>query len=184
MKIYRIDFDFGSYQSFDQHFEDTSTAQELDEKLHKISVLTHCRSVAGIWTPPEVYSARPKLKRPDFWKFSLYNTFAMSSITIRKVQHFVEKSGELLPFRYKGEAFHVLNVLEYANYRIFSENVPGHLHQENIEGKIPTSIFRDTDRVYLYVAERTGNPATEFKAYVESEQMTGLTFHKTWDSNR
>lgn len=183
MKIYRIEFDVGNYQHFDQPFDEVSTAQEMDEKLSKISTLTRCQSVVETWMLPEVFSPRPKLKRPDFWKFSLYNTFSVSSVTAQKVEHFLKESGEILPFRFKSEAFSVLNVLKCVNYRVFSENVPGHLRQENIEGKIPTSIFRDTDRIYLYVAERTCDPATEFKAYVEAEQLTGLTFHKTWDSN-
>ncbi len=106
----------------------------------------------------------------------------MPQASVEKVRYFMEDAGELLPVPYKTDTFDVLNVLRCVNFRVSSEKVPGHLRQESMEGKIPTSIFRDTDRVYLYIAERIGDPDREFKAFVEREKMTGLSFREVWNS--
>ncbi len=132
MKIYRIHFDVANYQHFDQPLGDTSTSQGMNTMREKTRRLYDCKTVTELLTPPEVFIPRPKFKRPDFLKFSLHHTFTVSPTSLKKVQNFLEASGELLPLPYKSELFSVLNVLKCVEYEVYPEDVPGRLHQEHM----------------------------------------------------
>lgn len=182
MKIYRIECLIDSYQHLQQDGVMSDDPEDFNAAFTSRQILSRCQPAAGLFTPPVMYSPRPKLPRPDFWKYGLYFTFALPEASADKARRFLEDAGELLPVPYKAETFSVLNVLKCVDYWVFSEKVPGHLRQESLDGKIPDSIFRDSDRVYLHVAEKTGDPDTEFKAFVEREMMTGLRFREVWNS--
>lgn len=178
MKIYNVRTNINEYQYLEHKFDANDTSMQL----HDADILCRCQHITESLTPPEVISTRPKLKRPEFWNFAPFFTFAVSPASLEKVRHFLEEAGELLPLPYQSQVFSVLNVLRCVDYQVFPELAPGRLHQAKAEGNIPHSIFRDLNRVKLYVSETDGNPATEFKAYVEHAGMTGLIFRQVWDS--
>ena len=122
------------------------------------------------------------MEQPDLWFFAPRRAIAVSTVNLGRLQPFLEEAGQLLPLSYKSEVFSVLNVLKCVNYEIFPEKTPGRLHQEMAAKNIPSGIFRSVDRTYFYVSETTGDPANEFKAFVEQEGMTGLGFLEVWNS--
>jgi|GEM_PF-1439205 len=182
MKIYRVNCLLDSYQSLEQDYEEPQSQEEGAEFLRRGDILRRGQPVTEPLTPPEVFSRRPKLPSPDFWMFQNYSALAMPPETVEKVRPFLGEAGELLPLPYKSKTFSVLNVLRCVEYEIFPEKIPGRLLREQAADTIPLGLFRAIDRTYLYVSEATGDPDTEFKAFVEREKMTGLKFLRVWDS--
>lgn len=182
MKIYRVNCLLDDYQSLEQDYEEPQNQEESVAFLERGRLLHRGQPVTEPLTPPEVFSRRPKLPRPDFWMFQNYGALAMPPGAVEKVRNFLEEAGELLPLPYKSETFSVLNVLRCVEYEIFPEKTPGRLLLEQASGTIPLGLFRAIDRTYLYASEEVGNPDTEFKAFVEREKMTGLKFREVWNS--
>lgn len=182
MKIYRVNCLLDDYQSLEQDYKEPQSQEEGVAFLKRGDILRRGQPVFEPLTPPEVFSRRPKLPRPDFWYFQNYSALAMPPVTVEKARRFLEEAGELLPLPYKSDTFSVLNVLRCVEYEIFPEKTPGRLLLEQASGTIPLGLFRAIDRTYLYASEAVGNPDTEFKAFVERENMTGLRFHEVWNS--
>lgn len=179
MKVYQVKADIDNYCSLSQ---DLGGFEPL-LRLEKWSSLSKCHTVTEPLTPPEVYVDRPKLRRGDFWAFSPFHTFALPPASVEKVRSFLEEAGELLPLPYKTEVFSIFNVLKCVDCVDPETEALGILNRSYIAAQIPCGIFRDPQGVYMFVSEFTGDPATEFKAYVDRERMTGLIFREVWNNN-
>ena len=173
MKVYEVRSDADNYQFLSQL---SDKAMDVHQRIENRRKLSHCKPVTEPLTPPDVYSQQPKLKRGDFWGFAPYSTFAVMPNSISKVRMFLEEAGELLPVLYKTEVFSVFNVLKCVDCVDPETEALGIIHRSCIANRVPSGIFRDLKGVHMFVSEFTGDPATEFKAYVEHEKMTGLIF--------
>ena len=179
MKVYWVQTDVDNYCRLAQNL--SSYPFLVANERHR--GLCSCRPVTNALTPPDVYVEYPKLPRGDFWSFAPFSTFAMPSNTVEKVRSFLEDAGELLTVPYKTEIFTVLNVLKCADCVDPQTEALGILHRSYIASRVPSGIFRDPNGVYMFVSEFTGDPATEFKAFVEDQKMTGLIFREVWSEN-
>jgi len=178
MKVYHVKRDVDNYCSLSQDL----VSPDPMVSLERLRILDRCQPVTEPLTPPDVYINRPKLKRGDFWGFSAYHTFAMPAASAEKVRVFLEEAGELIPLPYKTEMFSVLNVLKCVDCVDPETEDLGIWERGYIPDRVPNGIFRDPKGVYMFVSEFTGDPATEFKAFVEHEKMTGLIFREVWNS--
>lgn len=178
MKIYQVKADIDNYCCLSQDLGELDFLAQ-DDRWRSLS---RCQPIKYPLTPPDVYVNRPKLNRGDFWSFSPFHTFAVPPTSIEKIRLFLEEAGELLALPYKKEVFSVFNVLKCVDCVDPETEALGILHRSYITDRVPTGIFRDPNGVYMFVSEFTGDPNTEFKAYVEREKMTGLIFREVWNS--
>jgi len=178
MKIYWVQTDVDNYCDLSQDLGMYDFLVAHDRRRS----LSRCQPVTYSLTPPDVYIEHPKLKRGDFWSFSPFSTFAMPAISVEKVKPFLEEAGELIALPYKAERFSVLNVLKCVDCVDPETEALGILNRSYVADRVQHGIFRDPNGVYMFVSEFTGDPATEFKACVEHENMTGLIFREVWSS--
>ena len=178
MKVFRIKTDVNNYQWLIPNVPDSQT----------LDYVFDCRSRQGAWRPPKIYPFSPTDRRGDFFKFGT-GTLVASASAGEAVRTFFQMAGEQLPIFLDGERLVVLNVLTCVNAlnaaRI--ERAPDgwitrfSFHEDKLSG---SSIFKvpETRAVDVLTWERDGNPALEFKAFVESTRVTGLIFEELWDS--
>ncbi len=178
MKVFLIQSDVDHYQ----HLEQDLDHMDFATKFTRLGMLNRCQPVSAPLTPPEVYSVYVKLKRGDFWELAGYSTFALPAASIEKVRPLLEAAGELLPLPYGDQVFGVLNVLNWSDCVDDETKALGQPYRKYVAGRVPYTIFREPNSSYLLVAERTGDPETEFKACIEHRKMTGLSFRELWDS--
>jgi hypothetical protein len=150
-------------------------------------------SMAEGWKSFEVKVHKPKLKKGDFFGFTV-GTFGVSPQAMEKAAMFFEMAGELLPVHYKGEEYLLLNVTQCIDCVEEKSSTWLPLPSGQKVLKIPafeserfeeSSIFKipqHPGRIYCYEASK--DPETEFKAFVEQEKMTGLSFRQIWTDEK
>ena len=112
----------------------------------------------------------------------------------KKVHHFLDPAGELLPLLYDGEKFWLFNCTECIN-AVNRDASEWYINPDtNKRAWVTKWAFhpeRFTQSVFsvpelscsgILVSEECGDPKFEFKAFVESEGLTGLVFKELWDS--
>lgn len=188
MKIYQI---WCGFDERHQGFLIDQPEQMLMEDYRRIS--TFKGTPKDPWVPPKVYSRYPKKLEPDFWSYEVASgAFAVRPETLDLVYPFLTLAGQLLPLPYKGREFSICNILEYIDaldeeksegWRITPEGrkysprypffIPSHLSQ--------STLFKISELpIHIYCWEETCEPEDEFKACVEANKLTGLTFELVW----
>lgn len=188
MNIYQVWCGFGNrFQGFLLDQPELLSA----EQHHRIS--TFDGRPRTTWVPPRVYSRYPKKEEPDFWSFDVGSgAFAVRPEAVRLVYPFLAEAGELLPLPFKGREFLVCNILECVDaldeakteaWRIGPSGekyapkhpffIPSHLSHSTLF-KIPQL------PINIYCLEESEVPEDEFKACVEANKLTGLTFELVW----
>ncbi len=144
------------------------------------------------WKAPKVKILKPKLKRGDFFGFN-EGAFAVSPGAWERCAMCLEMAGELLPLPYEKEKFAVLNVTECidclddkrSEWRIVGSSrlIKKPAFDPSLFGE--SSIFKHPySSVRIYCYEESGDPETEFKAFVEKEKLTGLNFNEVWSDGK
>lgn len=188
MTVYSITCNSDEFQSFTILDEDL----EYEAWTNPDAMLRFDgRLKAKSWKAPKVKILKPKLRRGDFFGFS--GEFAVSPSAWERCAMFLEMAGELLPLPYQKEKFAVLNVIEcidcvddkksewqqYSTGRLLKKAVfDPSLFGESSLFKIPHTWVR------TYCYETSGDPETEFKAFVEKEKLTGLRFTPVWSNDK
>jgi hypothetical protein len=186
MKVYEIICEADDFQYFEALDEELQSETMVNEEA---LLRFDGRPKATIWKPPAAKIVKPKLKRGDFYAFAT-GAFVVSPEAWEKAAMFLEMAGEVLPLPYKGQEFAVLNVTECIdsideNKSSWQKLSSGRkiLDKPAFDPSLfgESSIFKipqNSARIYCY--EGSGDPETEFKAFVEQEKMTGLSFSKVW----
>ena len=186
MKIYRVRADVNRYQYF----------LPKDMNTWQTGMLNFDgSSKEGEWNPPEVYSPYPKRKRGDFWNVSS-GAFAVTPEATNKVRQFLEIAGEMLLLPYQDQQFAVSNVLECVDclnrdqteWGVVTDDgqkfspIKYVFYPNRITDAARYGLFKipETSLAETFVFEDSENPQTEFKAFVDSERMTGLLFDEVW----
>jgi len=183
MKVYRIRADVNTYQSL----------LLVDDALYATDVIFFdCKPKASTWQPIEFYCLYPKLKPGDFYDF-VGGTLIIPPATLDKARKFFEMAGEVLPVIYNQETWYLINILECINAldqnhaewlitedgrRVSLEKYAFHQNRFVI-----SSLFKvpETCRGAILTYERSKDPNEEFKAFVETEGLTGLVFEEVWN---
>ena|SRR5579871_1393525 len=183
MKVYKIRADVGNYQSL-LLSDDALAATD--------AVIFDGMPKASTWKPIELYCLYPKLKQGDFYGF-VSGTLVIPPATLDKTRMFFEMAGELLPVIYNQETWYLINILECINaldqdrseWLLTEDGRKVSLrkyafHQNRF---VVSSLFKvpETCRAHILTYERSKDPDEEFKAFVESEGLTGLVFEEVWN---
>lgn len=186
MKIHEILLDVDHYQSLF-----LAKTEILDTDLLRFD----CRPRFDTWVPPSVYSLHPNLKAGDFWALETGGAFATTPEATEKLQDFLNSAGELLPLPYEGRLLTVLNVTECLNCLdhdrtkwVYAKSTGKRIRIESYafhaDRMSESSIFKIPERAVSQILcyEGLKDPEDEFKRYVETEGLTGITFTELWRS--
>lgn len=185
MTVYEIVCDVNNFQSFAAVDEKIATEVMVNEQA---LLRFDGRSKEEGWTPPEVKILKPRLKRGDFFAL-VPGTFVASPEAWEKAAMFLEMAGEILPLPYQGHEYGILNITDCRDCldeqkstwakMSFGKMLRKPYFAPNLFGE--SSIFKlpqHPGRIYCYEASR--DPESEFKAFVEKEKLTGLSFREVW----
>ncbi len=189
VKVYQVNCEADFFQFF------VVASEKLDEKLmfdKKRPLDFDGRSKLKSWKPPEVKIYKPKLKKGDFYAFCP-GSFVASPAAWEKAAMYLEMAGEVLSLPYKDEEFGLLNITEVIEClddrkSEWAETVSGRrLRKPYFDPSSfgESSIFKipyGSSRIYCYEASR--DPESEFKAFVEKEKLTGLSFREVWSDKK
>ena len=182
MRIFQFDFDVDRYQMF--YFDGPEDV-----------IWFNGDPMRDVWVPPKVHILEPRLKRGNFL-FLQPGMMVVDERARTELAGFLEPSGELLPFDYKGERFWALNVTtcidaldedrtewqigQTTGARIGIERYAFHAHR--LTG---TPIFKipETSRAYLYTMSGWKDPEDEFVFNVQKRGLKGLRFDEVWSDD-
>ena len=186
MRVFEVKPDF-AYQTF--HTSDPNGSENVEEEYS----LDGGPKLAT-WKPLPMFEADGDLKPGNFahcWEGG-FIVDARASAVLKPI---LEKCAELLPLkRYKGRAYHLLNVLsclecldeQRTKWRVGKKNRTRFAIDEYqfIPDKLtgPT-LFRIQKNVSLFTVVGRPRAKAEFKTVVEQEGLTGLKFEEVWSEN-
>lgn len=184
MNIYRLRIDVNRFQSF---------FLERDEVWSLEDLLFDGKHRLESWSDPGLYVMHPKLKKGNFFGFGdASGTFIVDAKASEKLADLLEMSGELLPFSYKGDVFHVVNVTEVIDvldedrmqwvYRKGSGPVKGYAFHANRLTETPLFKIPQENSTDVFTVEGLKDADDEFKNRVEQSNLSGLIFEKVWSS--
>ncbi len=188
MKIYDVIPDVNRYKSLFPEDEAVSYQSAYEGGALYLDCLPK-----ETWSPMPVFCLHPKKKTGDFFGFHV-GTFVVPKDIAERAGGFFEMAGELLPVIYESQEYYMLNVTECVNSLnadksgwLLTDTGQRALLQKYVFHKnrfTESSLFKipETCRATLLTYERSGDPEEEFKAFVESEGLTGLLFKELWDS--
>ncbi len=184
MNIYRLQIDVNKFQSFFLEKEDALSLDELSfNGKHRLES----------WSDPGVYVMHPKLKKGNFLGFGdASGTFIADAKASQELEDLFEISGELLPFTFQGEPFHVVNVTNVIDvldedrtqwvYEKGSGPVESYVFHENRLIETPLFKIPQENSMDVFAVEGLKDDDDEFKGRVEQCELLGLTFEKVWSS--
>jgi hypothetical protein len=149
------------------------------------------------WRPPGVFSYQPQLQAGDFWGFNMTAaTWATTPDATERLARFLLRAGQVLPVRYGGEDFGLLNVTECVEcldhdatlWRLgATSRQPTMIEKYAFRAdRLPEStIFKipETARGQILCIEGRGDPEDEFKPTAQRLGMTGLSFREIWSDD-
>jgi hypothetical protein len=185
MKVYRVGIDVNNYASF---FID---APDEYYRSHRDMLRFVGKPASSLWEIPPIFILHPKLKRGDFYGFE--HKIALTQHAFDLLHDLITPYAELLPLIYQDTNFYALNTINFRSlldydktvWCIYKSGKRGHVEKfafnesllpENMLFKVPEAI------AYNFVVEINNDPATEFKARVESEGLKGIIFEEEWSS--
>lgn len=184
MKVFQIKPDF-EYQTFYTSDPNGPETEREDYSLDGESKLTS-------WKSPPIFEADPALKTIGNFAHCWDGGFLIDVHASSVLQPILEKCVELLPLqRYKGNAYHLLNVLKpldclddlRTKWRIGKKHGKriGIDEYHFIPSKLTNAtLFRIPKRVSLFTVVGRPEAKVEFKTIVEREGLTGLRFEEVW----
>jgi hypothetical protein len=135
------------------------------------------------WVPMPVRCSYPERADFDIILFSGVASLIITSKTRDVLDRFFSVDNiELLPLSFEAQQFFIVNIL---GITACAEEVPAaqpgsHKNLIFFPEQIKRPIFKLTPHGSIYVVEKTGDPATEFKAAVEHHGLRGLRFKRIW----
>jgi hypothetical protein len=133
------------------------------------------------WQPPRVILYGEKgSKMGDFLQFTT-DALIVSPKASRVLRPFFEAAGELLPLRYKGVTYHLVNITQCVD--CLDPSSPSVLLPVLVPHLLPaTHLFKlpQTDTTAIYLIEGRSKSEEEFRRAVESNGLTGLAFYEVW----
>lgn len=142
------------------------------------------------WETIPVYIRNP-IDMPADFIWLAPRDIAFSEATYQKVRRFLDPVGEALPLDREGDPYYVLNLIYRADC-MDEENTKRKsktnitkiaFHPEKLAA-LPHSIFMVPQcRTYRFALERTDDPETEFLAFIDENNLTGLKFHLVWSDD-
>jgi hypothetical protein len=183
MRVFEIKPDF-AYQTFY-----TSDPNGLDDVEEEYSL--DGGSKLANWKPLPMFEADGHLKQGNFshcWE----GGFIVDTRASTVLKPILEECAEMLPLkRYKGRAYHLLNVLncvdcldeQRTKWRVGKKNKTRFAIDEFqfIPERLPDSmLFRIPKNVALFTVVGHPKARAEFKTIVEREGLTGLKFDEVW----
>ncbi len=158
------------------------------------------------WQSPPLFVHNPLLKVPDFWSSCFDGGFIVDPeqpcFQQMPLGGELDLAGELLPLDTEGglqlsalNVTNVVNALDKSRTKWSSTDNGRHMYVDVMRGgpdayqfhedRLPEScLFKLPQNAAsaVFCIERTGDPATEFKACVEKLGLTGLQFRLIWES--
>jgi len=187
MRVFEIKPNF-AYQTFYTSDPNGSETEREEYSLDGGSKLKR-------WKPLPIFEGDPGLKPVGNFAHCWDGGFIIDVRASSVLKPILEKCAELLPLqRYKGNLYHLLNVLEpldclddrRTKWRIGKKHGKriGIDEYQFIPSKLTnTTLFRLPKRVALFTAVGRPGSKVEFKTIVEREGLTGLKFEEIWSED-
>ncbi len=153
-----------------------------------------CVPRSADWSPPSVRVHDLLLNEGDFAYYTP-GALVANPEAFQKVKPFFETAGEILPLRCNGNQYRLLNVtvckdaMDHNKTEWYEDNgervsITRFVFDEVKLESLKASIFKipETCRGSVLTMEKNGNPEIEFKAFVETNGLSGLQFEELWTS--
>lgn len=182
MKVYSLRLDSNNYQRF-----------LLEEaEVRKSALLTmNCTRKLKDWVPPEIRVPNPTLAKGNFFHLTS-GALVIDGTATEALRDVLEMAGELLPLKYKGEDYTLLNITECMDCldhertewvlgKTTGAKIDIKRHVFNPDRMSESSIFKIPQRLAtMYVVAGRVDPEDEFKFRVEQNHLKGLLFEEVW----
>jgi hypothetical protein len=176
MRVYRVRSDVENYRWYIPNVPDHKTLEYIFDGSRRGSA----------WDSPKSYCFDPMKKAGDFAKFGT-GSLLVSDLAKRSLLDLLELAGELLPLETDDGLFWILNVLECWNVldeqksRCSSAGlIEAYVFQRDRMSEATLFKIPQTRSIEVLGKEVDGNPDHEFRARVETAQMSGLIFEDLW----
>jgi hypothetical protein len=186
VKVFRIKSDVNNYQWLVPNVPDSEI----------LGYTTFdCRSRSSQWNQPPLSLLDSRGKAGAFVHYDP-GVLVANPQTARKVRHFFQQSGELLPLWFDGDEYTILNVLtcidsldhSKTEWLLDADGSKVEILKYSFDAAklLGPSIFKipETCRGSVLTSEVSHSPDLEFKAYVEHYGLSGLLFEELWDSEK
>ncbi len=186
MQVFRVRLNSNIFQSL---LPDDPNVWETD--LLKMD----CEPKLSLWRPPAVHIVNPKRKRGSFFHLCS-GAFAVDLSKNGDLLAVLEMAGELLPLPFRGELFHLINILECVNCLdeqktewVLGKTTKARIriseYQFHASRFSESSLFKIPETALGEVLTVSGmkDPEDEFKSIVEREELEGILFEELWSDS-
>ena len=185
MKIWRLEIDFGEYESFQLVNKDKQFLREFKNKI--LSGKPQNGELDNMEI--EIVEGEIATDLPKFWSAS--GTMLFSEKSKNCLESLISDCVELIPIKYQNTTIYMINILCLTDTIDYSNAILKKLDSGLVVGvesySFVTSKIQDFNMFKLMLNGRIYSTeifvTSEFKTRVEENKLLGFKFVEVWDSN-